>query len=126
MFLTFAWCMLASLNARLHHPDPWQQTMPFSHYLSLLLFGKSHLPPRDIKAMDNHEEAMRYKLNWETRIATDLDTVNKAWELQLEMDKIGNEDLQTEEKVMTTPDPMALALESLASRLFPMQKRLKG
>lgn len=126
-FLTIAWIMLASLNARLHHPDPWHQTMPFSHYLSLLLLGKSSVPSKEIQSMENHEESMNYKVNWEKRIETDMNAINKRWELQLEMDKIGNQDLQTEEKAMVpNPDPIAIALESVSAWLFPMQKKLRG
>ncbi len=75
--------------------------------------------------MECHKETVKYETNWDTRIKTDLDAINKRWELQLEMDKIGNEDLQTEEKTKSA-DPLVIALASLESRLYPMQKRLRG
>ena len=104
-FLSIAWIMLASLNSRIHHPSPWFRTMPFSYYMSLLIFGKSFLPTENIKSMDCEKETLKYEANWENRIKTDLDAINKRWYLQLEMDKIGNEDFQTEERTKSA-DPM--------------------
>lgn len=122
-FLSIAWVMLASLNARIHHPSPWQRTLPFSHYLSLLVLGKSYLPSDEIRPMQCHRESCRFEANWNSRIKTDLDVINKAWELQLEMDKIGNENLQTEEQNLA--DPVEIAKAKMSPWLFPIQRRLR-
>jgi hypothetical protein len=125
-FLTIAWIMIASLNSRMHHPNPWHRTMPFSYYLSLAILGKANSPQVEIKPMEFDEQSTKYEINWQTRIETDLNAVNKRWELQLEMDKIGNENLETQEKIRkVSADPVAIAMESLASRLGPMQRRLR-
>jgi hypothetical protein len=123
-FLCIAWIMLASLNSRIHHPSPWHRTLPFTHYLSILIFGKSCLTVDEIKSMQCHDETSKYEKNWENRFETDTEAINKRWNLQLEMEKIGNEDLRTEEE-KNSADPIAIALASLAPRLFPIQKRLR-
>lgn len=123
-FLSIAWVMLASLNSRIEHPSPWERTLPFTHYLSLLIWGKSPLSHDEIRPMQCQRESCRFIENWETRIKTDLDAVNKKWELQLEMDKIGNEDLQTEEQ-KNSADPIEIAKAKMSPWLFPMQLRLR-
>ena len=124
-FLTIAWMMMASMTYRLKHPSPWQTTTSFFDYLSILLNGKSLGKRTVIKSMENHEQAAKHEANWDHRIKTDMDAAWKAWELQLEMDQIGNEDLNTTEN-KASADPIALALASLKPRLFPIQKRLEG
>jgi len=123
-FLSIAWIMLASLSDRMYHPSPWHNTSNFFHYLQILLFGKTSKTPVTIRARENHDESEKFEANWEHRIKTDFDAAWKAWELQLEMDRIGNEDFNTEESKRAS-DPLAMALENLKPRLFPIQKRLQ-
>ena len=123
-FLSIAWVMLASLNTRLQHPSPWCQTRSFSHYLFLLMNGSPSIPVEQINSNQFKEESLKYEAYWETRIQTDLEAINKRWELQLEMQRIGNEDLQTEEKG-NLADPIAMAKKSISTWLFPIQRRLR-
>lgn len=123
-FLGIAWIMLAGLNSRIHHPSPWQRTLPFYHYLSLLILGKSQVPHDDIRPFQFHRESCRFEEKWKSRIENDLNAVNAQWELQLEIEKIGNEDIQTEEK-KNVADPMEIAKSQMSPWLFPMQRRLK-
>jgi len=123
-FLSIAWIMLASLNNRIEHPSPWHRSFSFLHYLNILIHGKSTSTLTEIKSMEGHEETMKFEANWANRMKTDLDAINHAWSLQQEMDRIGNEDLQTEEK-KTSTDPLHIALSGLSSRLFPIQKMLR-
>ncbi len=124
-FISIAWIMLASMLCRTQHPSPWQKVPSFYHYLHILIKGEAPKKRTTILTMENHKEAEEFEANWEHRIKTDLDASWKAWELQLEMDRIGNEDLNTEE-TKTLTDPLAIALENLKPRLFPIQKRLRG
>ena len=124
-FLTISWIMLASMTYRIQHPSPWHKTNTFMHYLSILVHGKSTDQQAVIEpSTTNHEEAVRYKANWEHRMKTDYDASWKEWELQMEMDRIGNEDLNTEHK-KNAVDPISIALETLKPKLFPMQCRLR-
>ena len=154
-FLTIAWIMLASMMNRLQHPSPWHKTNSFVDYLSMLRNEKLSKRKTVIKRMENHEEAEKYEANWDHRIKSDVDAAWKVWDLQLEMNEIGNEDMNTEVKKKSA-DPLgkmnvealansktlcipccthqvtftllstALALQSLKPRLFPIQVRLKG
>ena len=124
-FLGIAWIMIFNMNLRSRHPDPWNRSLTFSYFFSILLTGEPPISYTKIDKYEGHEDKVRYDLNWKNRIDTDLDAANRAWELQEEMNKVGNEELHTaEEKV--EHDPVAIAMNSLASRLFPMQKRLRG
>jgi hypothetical protein len=64
--------------------------------------------------MENHKETSKYKANWDHRLKSDLDTSWKVWELQLEMDKIGNEDMNTEVNKRTS-DPLGKIEENVAT-----------
>mmetsp|Transcript_8761 Transcript_8761/g.16537 ORF Transcript_8761/g.16537 Transcript_8761/m.16537 type:complete len:1050 (+) Transcript_8761:126-3275(+) len=126
-FLMMAWVMLASLINRLQHPSPWRKTIGFLDYLYILIHKTNPHESRRtiIKSMENSREAEIFEANWAHRIKSDYDAAWKEWELQLEMDRIGNQDLNTEHGEKAK-DPIGIALASLKPRLFPIQKRLRG
>lgn len=126
-FLSIAWIMAASGIQRQQHPSPWHRTNSFVYYLSVFFGFKYHLSRQQklIRPMENHKEAFNFESNWSQRIETDIAVVWKKWDLQNEMDRIGNEDLNTEESKAPT-DPLLIALEQLKPRLFPIQLRLRG
>jgi hypothetical protein len=55
--------------------------------------------------MENSREAEIFEANWAHRVKSDYDAAWKEWELQLEMDRIGNQDLNTEHGEKAT-DPI--------------------
>ena len=105
LFLTIAWIMLASMQNRLQHPSPWHKTNSFTDYFSMLMNKEPPKRRTVVKRMENHKEILKYETNWEHRMKTDLDASWKEWELQLECDQIGNEDMNTEVK-RKTADPL--------------------
>ena len=96
---------MASLTDRCQHPSPWRRTNGFLYYLCILRTGQAPEKATVIYPNENETEAEQFEENWSHRIKTDYDAAWKAWELQLKMDHIGNEDLNTEEK-KSTADPL--------------------
>ena len=124
-FLGIAWVMLASMKYRSQHPSPWYRTKDFLHYVSVLINIKYPYTKTTIRAMEGEKEASNLRANWNNRVEVDTNKRMKIRELQEEMDGIANEAIHTAENRINL-DPLANALESLAPKLFPIQKRLRG
>lgn len=105
-FLSLAWIMLASMTYRHCHPSPWHHTINFTDYFNMLTERSSSSERKtEIRKSYNKNEIEKFVCNWEHRLKTDYDASWKEWELQLEMDRIGCEDLNTEEKKKISTDP---------------------
>ena len=70
-----------------------------------MLTERSSSERTEIRKSYNKNEIENFVCNWEHRLKTDYDASWKEWELQLEMDRIGCEDLNTEEKKKISTDP---------------------
>ena len=109
--------MLASYGYRVQHPSPWHRCKPITDYISILRYGKAPPSSNKIYARQGAKEAEALEQAWENRLQADMDAANKRWELQQELNGIGDEAIHTEQSGLQI-DPLA--------RLFPVQRRLRG
>lgn len=124
-FICIAWIMFATMIQRIQHPSPWKRTLPFYYFLSILIYGNDAVMDHDdIPAYQGHDENEKFDDYWSNRILKDFDMSNKIWEIQKEIEQLGNQDLHTKEKKVDY-DPLTAVLSSLSDRLFPIQLRLR-
>lgn len=123
-FLGIAWLMIISMHSCSHHPSPWRRLPTFTTHLSTLIYGDSVPSVTEIKVEDGHIENTKFEESWQNRLQTDLDASTKIWEMQQAVDEFGNLEIHTVEKKLTL-DPLENVLESLAPKLFPIQKKLR-
>ena len=117
IFLGIALAMLANMTARAQHPSPWRRCISFWHYLTILRNDRPPLSVRKIRAGEGSKEAEAYEGAWIRRIEADTEAAAKQWQLQQELNEIGNERIETKDESFHI-DPLA--------RLLPYQLRIAG
>ncbi|KAL7573033.1 hypothetical protein ACA910_018725 [Epithemia clementina (nom. ined.)] len=127
-FGSLGWMMLATMDYRLHTPDPWLNCKDFAEFIWALIFGYSPKPPASIEKNQNAEQAKAFIAQMQKRIeaaeaaaAQDYEENARAQEeLEKEMEDIGD----TSGDISTNRKGGGFSVDPFKAVLFPVQKNL--
>lgn len=128
-FGCIGWMLLATIEGRSHHPNPWNRSKTFSHFLTALFFGKDIVAPQLIAAHENEDGVMdtetfwakRLRLNEEKAKQRALQYAEESEQYMKDLKEIGdtNEDLDA-------PTVGGISFDPTRAYLFPIHHYLRA
>ena len=119
--------MLATMDYRLHTPDPWLRCRDFAELLGALVLGFSPKQPETIEKNENAEVARAFRAKVKKRIEDAEEAAAKEYEENLKAQEAlekENEDIGDPGDISTTRKGGGFSVDPFKSILFPVQQSL--